>query len=93
MGPIFDIFVNGSKWIYNITHFAGGVSIIGRSAAGAVASGGSTVAASLVDDVVKTGADDLIKVRHHTSKSGLKGIIKDSAIKTSRGKPYGVDVR
>lgn len=36
--------------------------------------------------------DDLVRVRHHTSSSGLKGIKNSGSINASRGKPYGVDV-
>jgi len=35
---------------------------------------------------------DLIRVRHHTSSTGLKGIKNSGSINASRGLPYGVDV-
>lgn len=37
-------------------------------------------------------ADDLIRVRHHTSPEALKQIKKSDVIHSSRGVPYGVDV-
>lgn len=37
-------------------------------------------------------AEDLVQVRHHTSKEGLAGIKKSGSINASRGEPYGVDV-
>ncbi|MBT1699241.1 RHS repeat-associated core domain-containing protein [Fulvivirgaceae bacterium PWU4] len=40
---------------------------------------------------IKT-TDDIVKVRHHTSSAGLKGIKKDGQINPARGKPPGVDV-
>jgi hypothetical protein len=45
-------------------------------------------------EVVKGGnlTEELVKVRHHTSLSGLKGIKNSSSINASRGIPYGVDV-
>ena len=36
--------------------------------------------------------DDLVSVRHHTSKAGLRGIKNSGSINASRGRPYGVDV-
>jgi RHS repeat-associated protein len=35
---------------------------------------------------------DLIRVRHHTSADGLKGIKTSQSINASRSKPFGVDV-
>jgi hypothetical protein len=40
-------------------------------------------------NAVKEG---LVRVRHHTSSSSLKGIKNSGSINASRGKPYGVDV-
>lgn len=37
-------------------------------------------------------AEAMVRVRHHTSSEGLKGIKKSGEINASRGKPYGVDV-
>lgn len=42
--------------------------------------------------VVGEVGSDLIKVRHHTSSMGLKGIKNSGSINASRGLPYGVDV-
>ncbi len=41
---------------------------------------------------VSSFADDLVRVRHHTSYKYLKEIKKSKSILSSRGKPYGVDV-
>ena len=41
---------------------------------------------------VQEGFQDFIRVRHHTSKDGIKGIKKSGSINASRGKPHGVDV-
>ena len=41
---------------------------------------------------VAKGADDLVSVRHHTSRSGLQGIKSDGAINAGRGNPPGVHV-
>jgi hypothetical protein len=48
--------------------------------AGKAAKGGSGV------------VDDLVRVRHHTSASGLKGIKSSGSINAARTRPYGVDV-
>ncbi|WP_336690904.1 MULTISPECIES: hypothetical protein [unclassified Chryseobacterium] len=37
-------------------------------------------------------AEDFIRVRHHTSLKGLKGIKRSGSIDAARGLPYGVDV-
>ncbi len=34
----------------------------------------------------------MVRVRHHTSNSGLKGIKNSGLIKASRSEPFGVDV-
>jgi len=41
---------------------------------------------------VKSSADDIVRVRHHTSLNGLKGIKNSNSIHASRIGPYGVDV-
>lgn len=71
------LIVDGSSWIYKVAHVqtVSGVEaeIIGYSAEGAVVSGGSKVAASLVDDVLRTGADDVVKsgrnIIHHLASN------------------------
>lgn len=43
-------------------------------------------------NVVEEVGESTVRVRHHTSASGLKGIKSSMSINASRGKPYGVDV-
>jgi RHS repeat-associated protein len=45
----------------------------------------------IVDNIGGGFSDDLVKIRHHTSKSALKSIKKSKTITASRGEPYGVD--
>ncbi|TJZ53578.1 RHS repeat-associated core domain-containing protein [Sphingobacterium olei] len=42
--------------------------------------------------VTADAVEDLVRVRHHSTNSGVKGIEKSNSINASRGEPYGVDV-
>ncbi|PSK86883.1 RHS repeat protein, partial [Taibaiella chishuiensis] len=42
--------------------------------------------------VAEEVGESMVRVRHHTSAAGLKGIKSSMSINASRGKPYGVDV-
>jgi RHS repeat-associated protein len=71
---------------------AKGVSKVSSLMKGSIKAEGSIQGA--IQKTAKGGGlvDDIIKVRHHTSSSGLSGIKKSGSINASRGVPYGVDV-
>ena len=77
-------------------NFLGGLSLeAGTTGAGSIpfsriAGSLGRIGASLSKS--NSSASDLIRVRHHTSRSGLKGIKQRGEIIASRGRPYGVDV-